>query len=125
MGVLGVVTPVAAAHRIGQLRRAGGLRHGALGEIVQRALHILAQVQAPRVERQVIGPGGRTFLEVDRVVEREMAVGALDLARGVDVPGAAQLGLAGQVDARVRDALPRKDLTGGQAGIEPTRGCGP
>ncbi len=119
---LGVVAPIAAAHGVGQLRRAGGLGRTALGEIVHGALQILAQVQAPRVEGQVVGPVVRTPPEVDRVIEREVTVGALKLPRGVDVPGAAERGFIGQVHARVLDLLRRDDLASGEAGVESGRG---
>ena len=133
---LGVVAVVAAAHGfvlrlspkgIGLIGRArlwkcgsiaGAAANAAASKIVHGALQVLAQVQTPRVEGQVVGAGGGAFLEVDRVVEREVAVGAFHLAGGVDVPGPREVRLAGQVHAGVSDLLPSDDLTGGQGRVK-------
>ena len=127
---LGVVAAIAAAHGVGQLGGDGALSRGVAlplmsSKIVHGALQILAQVQTPRVEGQVVGAGGGAFLEVDRVVEREVAVGALHLAGGVDVPGPREVGLAGQVHAGVSDLLPSDDLAGGQGRVKLAHQVGP
>ena len=113
VGGLGAVAGIATAHRAGLLRRHLIGEARAARQIVQRLVQVLAQLEPARIKRQVLRPGALGLLEVHRVVERVVTVGALHPALGVNIPGPCQILLAHQVHARIGQALGGDDLAGG------------
>ena len=128
VGGLGVVAGLAAAHGLLVLGACGVLGRGPLGELVAGPQQVLAQVQPPGIELQVLGALALGLLVVDRVVHRVVAVDALQVSLRVDVEGAAQVVLAGQVEPGVLQPLARKKLPGALGvpvvGLDLVRGHG-
>ena len=92
----------------------GALGAVAAGKLVHGLVEVLAQLQAARVEGQVIGAGLGALLVVNRVVERVVAVGAVHLALGMHIPASGEGVFILQVHARIVQALPGDDLPGGE-----------
>ncbi len=76
------------------LRRHAILGALAAGKLVQGRLEVLAQLDAARVELQVRRTVFFIRLEENRVIERVVAVGALQAALGVDIPRAVEAALS-------------------------------
>jgi len=76
-----------------------------LGELVQRPVDVFTQVDASRIELQVRRHIAAFLAVVDRVVERIVAVGAVEYPLHMDIPRAGQRRLAGQIQATGGDAL--------------------
>ncbi len=104
----------AAAQRVIQLGGHSPLGALALGELVQRPVKILTQVNAPGIENQVVGPAFLGFPVVYRVIQSVMAIRAADDPFCMDVPGPVQRPFIGQVDAGIGQDLGRIDLPRGQ-----------
>ena len=68
-----------------------------LGELVQRTFQVLAQLDTARIELQVLRPERISFLVIDRIVKRIVTIGAAHHPFGVDIPGAGQGLLVGQI----------------------------
>ena len=58
------------------------------GELVQWAIEIIAQIDATRIECEVVRPALGRLLEIDRVVKRIVTIGAFDDPFGMNVPRA-------------------------------------
>ncbi len=110
VGGLGHVAGFAAAHGVGVFRGHQTLGRFAPGEVVVRLDQVVAEVHAPGVKGQMLRAGVHRLLVVDGVVDREVTVGALHVALGVDVVGAGQFILVRHIEPSVLDTLAGEDL---------------
>ncbi len=113
----------AATHSALVLGGNGELRALTAGKVVIGTLQIFADRKFARVVEQVFESGTSFFLGVDRVVDREVAVSALQTAFGVNIPGTGQIGFAGNVNTRFGDFLRGDHLAGG-GGLRVTQVAG-
>ena len=97
MSLLRIVAGLAASH--GALKLGSDVVLGALptGKIMVWLLKIFADIQHARVVEQVIGLGLLGLIGMSGIIQRIVAVGALQLALGVDIPGPVEFVLATQV----------------------------
>ena len=108
----GIVTVLAATHGALVFGRHVDLRALAPRDIVIGSLQVLVDVEGARLIAQVRRTSALDHIDVRRIVQRVVAVRALQLALGVDIPGPAQFAFAGQIDARGIDPLRCDHLTG-------------
>ena len=99
-----VVARFAAAHGVIQGRVEIALGALSLREVVYGAVKILAHVDPARIKLDVIRAILLGFLEVNRVVQRIVAVGTFDHALGVDIPRARRATLCPRSSGRFRRA---------------------
>ena len=109
----GVMAVFATAHRALVFGRQIELGALSTGEVVVRPTQILVDLERARVVAQMGGIVALGLAQVRRIVQGVVAIGALQLALCMDIPGLAQFALAGQIHTRGIDALRGNHLAGG------------
>ena len=101
---------ITSTHRISELRRHSVVGALAAGKLMERLIKVLANFKPAGIKHEMLRPAILALLEVDRIVQGIVTIGAVHQSIGVNIPGACQGTLVFQVHARVGKPLRRDDL---------------